>query len=77
MIVHHWSTVHGAAGNVSASAARRAASIRYAWGDSTYHQRPSSPEPFRFTVNLREGEPLENASRFPVVWPRAAATAGP
>lgn len=69
VIVHHWSTVHGAAGNVSASATRRAASVRYAWGDSTFYQRPSSPEPFRFTVGLRDGEPLEASPRFPVVWP--------
>lgn len=70
VIVHHWSTVHGAAGNVSANRIRRAASIRYAWGDSTFYRRPSSPEPFRDTVELRDGEPLEAAGRFPVVWPQ-------
>ncbi len=71
VIVHHWSTIHGAAGNVSATATRRAASIRYALGGSTYYQRPSSPEPFRHSLNLRDGEPLENADRFPIVWPRS------
>ena len=71
VIVHHWSTVHGSAGNVSASATRRAASIRYAYGDSTYHQRRSSPEPFRFTIGLNDGDPLESSTRFPVVFPRA------
>lgn len=71
VIVHHWSTIHGAAGNVSTAATRRAASIRYAWGDSVYHQRPSSPEPFRHTVDLFDGDPLEAANRFPVVWPSA------
>jgi len=70
VIVHHWSTVHGAAGNVSAKAVRRAASVRYASGDSTYHQRPSSPEPFRHTTGLKNCEPLERADRFAVVWPR-------
>lgn len=67
VIVHHWSTIHGAAGNVSATVA---ASIRFALGDSTYYQRPSSPEPFRHSLNLRDGDPLENADRFPIVWPR-------
>lgn len=70
VIVHHWSTVHGAAGNVSASAVRRAASVRYAHGDSRFFRRPSSPEPFRDRVDLADGDPLERAARFPIVWPR-------
>ncbi len=70
VIVHHWSTVHGAAGNVSGSATRRAASVRYALGDSRYFRRASSPEPFRDTLDLRDGDPLDRAPRFPVVWPR-------
>jgi ectoine hydroxylase-related dioxygenase (phytanoyl-CoA dioxygenase family) len=74
VIVHHWSTVHGAAGNISASAIRRAASIRYAHGDSRYLQRSSSPEPFRFTTGLNDGDLLERADRFPVVWPREVVT---
>ena len=69
VIVHHWSTVHGAAGNTSPVATRRAASVRYAYGDSRFHRRPSSPEPFRDRVELNEGEPLEHSARFPVVWP--------
>lgn len=73
VIVHHWATVHGSAGNVSATATRRAASVRYALDGSTFHQRPSSPEPFRFTIDLAEGEPLERHPRFPVVWPRGSA----
>lgn len=70
VIVHHWATVHGSAGNASTSSQRRAASVRYAVGDSTYLQRSSSPEPFRHTVGLNDGDPLEVAERFPVVWPR-------
>ncbi|MGI9598474.1 MAG: phytanoyl-CoA dioxygenase family protein [Acidimicrobiales bacterium] len=70
VIVHHWATVHGSAGNVSATATRRAASVRYACDGCTYHQRASSPEPFRFTIGLDEGDPLESADRFPIVWPR-------
>ncbi len=73
VIVHHWSTVHGSAGNVSATATRRAASVRYALGDSRYCRRSSSPEPFRDTLDLRDGDPLEAAARFPVVWPRGGA----
>lgn len=72
VIVHHWATVHGSAGNVSAVATRRAASVRYALDGCTFHQRPSSPEPFRFTIDLAEGDPLEDHERFPVVWPRSA-----
>lgn len=71
VIVHHWSTIHGAAGNVSGSAMRRAASVRYALGNSRYCRRASSPEPFRDTLDLCDGDPLEHAARFPVVWPRA------
>lgn len=70
VIVHHWATVHGSAGNVSATARRRAASVRYAGEGCTYYQRRSSPEPFRFTIDLNDGDALETAERFPVVWPR-------
>lgn len=77
VIVHHWATVHGSKGNVSASARRRAASVRYAGQGCTYHQRASSPEPFRFTIGLRDGDPLETAERFPVVWPRPAPSIRP
>jgi len=72
VIVHHWATLHGSRGNVSANKIRRAASIRYACDDCRYFSRPSSPEPFRRTVKLRDGDPLEKADRFPVVWPRGS-----
>lgn len=73
VIVHHWATIHGSAGNVSTSARRRAASVRYACDGCTFHQRQSSPEPFRFTIGLAEGDPLEASDRFPIVWPRRTA----
>lgn len=73
VIVHHWATIHGSAGNVSVSARRRAASVRYACDGCTFHQRPSSPEPFRFTIGLADGDALETAERFPIVWPRSTA----
>lgn len=70
VIVHHWATIHGSRGNVSTVAKRRAASIRYALDGCRYYQRPSSPEPFRFTTGLQSGERLDMSPRFPVVWPR-------
>ena len=72
VIVHHWATLHGSRGNVSATRVRRAASVRYALEGCRYFQRPSSPEPFRRTVGLRNGDRLESSPRFPIVWPRAA-----
>jgi hypothetical protein len=71
VIVHHWATLHGSRGNTSASRTRRAASIRYALDGCYFYRRPSSPEPFRNTVGLSDGAPLESADRFPVVWPRS------
>jgi ectoine hydroxylase-related dioxygenase (phytanoyl-CoA dioxygenase family) len=71
VIVHHWGTLHGSSGNVSANRVRRAASVRYAGDDCTYYQRPSSPEPFRNTTGLVNGDRLEKAERFPIVWPRS------
>ena len=70
VIVHHWATVHGSAGNVSATARRRAASIRFAGEGCTYFRRKSSPEPFRFTGELTDGDRLELSPRYPIVWPR-------
>ena len=68
--VHHWATLHGSRGNRSATRTRRAASIRYALDGCFFYKRPSSPEPFRNTVGIADGAPLESAPRFPVVWPR-------
>ena len=70
VIVHNWMTLHGSTGNVSAGALRRAASIRYAGDDVTFLRRQSSPEPFRNTIDLRDGELLENNDRFKVVLSR-------
>ncbi len=39
--------------------------------DVTFYKRPSSPEPFRNTVGLDDGDDLDGAERFPRVWPRA------
>ncbi|MEZ5378734.1 MAG: phytanoyl-CoA dioxygenase family protein [Acidimicrobiales bacterium] len=68
VIVHDWKMLHGSAGNVSADRLRRADSVRLAGDDVTFHQRPSSPEPFRYTVGLAEGDPLDRADRFPRIF---------
>ena len=68
VIVHHWMTLHGSTGNISANRTRRAASVRFAGDDVTYYHRPSSPDPFRHTVSLADGDDLSNEPRFPLVW---------
>lgn len=70
VIVHHWMTLHGSTGNVSADRLRRAASVRFAGDDVRFFNRPSAPEPFRKTVGLANGDDLDGAERFPRVWPR-------
>ncbi len=70
VIVHHWMTLHGSTGNVSADRLRRAASVRYAGDDVTFFRRSSSPDPFRHSVTLADGDRLELDPRFPIVWPR-------
>jgi hypothetical protein len=71
VIVHHWATLHGSTGNVSATSMRRAASVRYAGDDVTFLRRASSPEPFRNTIMLDDGDPLVKDHHFTRVWPRA------
>ena len=68
VIVHHWKTLHGSAGNVSADRLRRADSVRLAGDDVTFYNRPSSPEPFRHTVGLDDGDELDGVDRFPRVF---------
>lgn len=68
VIVHHWATIHGSSGNTTAGQLRRAASVRFAGEGCVFHRRRSSPEPFRNTIDLAEGDDLELSARFPVVW---------
>jgi ectoine hydroxylase-related dioxygenase (phytanoyl-CoA dioxygenase family) len=70
VVVHHWGVVHGSGGNTSRRIPRRAVSVRYACEGCRYYPRPSSPVPFRKTICLRDGDPLEKSDRFPIVWPR-------
>lgn len=65
VIVHDWKTLHGSAGNISQDRIRRAASVRLAGDDVTFLLRPSSPEPFRYTIDLTDGDPLDGHERFP------------
>lgn len=69
VIVHHWATIHGSSGNTTANRTRRAASVRFACQGTRFFRRPSSPEPFRNTIDLNDGDRLELADRFPIVWP--------
>jgi len=73
VIVHHWETLHGSTGNISADRIRRAASVRFAGDGVTFYKRPSAPEPFRNDVGLDDGDDLDGAPRFPRVWPRQLA----
>lgn len=72
VIVHNWHTVHGSFGNISATSKRRAASVRFCGDGVVWEMKKSSPEPYRNTVQLQDGQPLseEPNGRFPVVWPR-------
>lgn len=70
VIIHNWATLHGSTGNTSTKNSRRAASVRFACDGCHYHARASSPEPFRNSLGLTEGDPLEAHARFPIVWPR-------
>lgn len=73
VIVHHWATLHGSSGNTSATASRSAASIRLALNGCYFFKRASSPEPFRHTLSLEDGDPLTDADRFVRIWPRASS----
>ena len=59
-------TLHGSLGNISADRLRRAASVRFADDDVTFHKRASSPEPFRNTVGLDDGDDLDDVES--LVW---------
>jgi ectoine hydroxylase-related dioxygenase (phytanoyl-CoA dioxygenase family) len=43
VVVHHARTIHGAAGNASATRRRRAVSVRYCGDDVRFHRRPGAP----------------------------------
>lgn len=68
VIIHHFRTVHGAAGNHSARP-RRAASLRYIGEDMRFHKRPGAPPQPYHDHDLNEGDVLDSRS-FPVVWPK-------
>jgi ectoine hydroxylase-related dioxygenase (phytanoyl-CoA dioxygenase family) len=65
VIVHHWATLHGSSGNTSSGRIRRAASIRFACDGCVFYQRPSSPEPFRHTIDIEPGTPLGHPQSLP------------
>jgi len=72
VIVHNWMTLHGSTGNTTTGTLRRAASVRFAGDDVTFLQRASSPDPFRHSVELADGDDLDGSHHFPRVWPVSA-----
>lgn len=57
VVVHHARTIHGAAGNASATRRRRAISVRYCGDDARFHRRPGAPlKPWQ--EHASEGDPL-------------------
>ncbi len=74
IIVHHARALHGANGNLSSSARRRAVSLRWTGEDAIFKRRPGDfldrpGEAERRGITLREGDPLDS-ELFPVVLPR-------
>ncbi len=75
VLVHHAMTIHGATGNPSVAARRRALAIRYAGDDARYAPRPGTfleIEAVRKHVpapDIAAGAPL-GGHLFPKVWPR-------
>ncbi|HUY18967.1 MAG TPA: phytanoyl-CoA dioxygenase family protein [Candidatus Binataceae bacterium] len=73
VVAHHLRTLHGAAGNSSATATRRAVTFRYAGDDVRYMFRKFAP-PGQRPSHLRDGDSLDlEPERHPVVWPRPSA----
>lgn len=76
VLVHHGRTIHGAPGNLSASARRRALAVRYTGDDVRYAPRPGTfmeIEAVRTHVpapDIAAGAPMGGVL-FPQVWPRA------
>lgn len=69
-VVFHGMTLHGAAGNVSRTTARRALSTRWFGDDAHFAHRPWEISP-PITGGLKPGEPMA-CETFPVVWERAS-----
>ena len=72
-IAFHFLTVHGAPGNASASARRRAFVHRWVGDDVRFKVRPGEVSPPFPEVHQRlsDGDPLDDPE-FPLVWPSDA-----
>ncbi len=67
IVVHHARTIHGARGNSSTTARRRAISVRYCGDDARYHMRRGAPlKPHQDRV--ADGDPLGGPD-CPLVFP--------
>lgn len=71
--VHHGLTVHGAPGNATSAARRRALVSRWAGDDATYYPRPNIMPQLR-EPGLAPGAPIE-CDLWPRVWPPHAEAA--
>jgi ectoine hydroxylase-related dioxygenase (phytanoyl-CoA dioxygenase family) len=69
-VVHHGLTVHGAPGNLTATARRRALITRWCGENVRYDPRPNI-QPLLRDPGIPRGAPLD-CDLFPRVWPRAA-----
>jgi len=66
VIVHHLGTLHGAGGNASPTATRRAITIRYGGDDATYKFRRFAPPQDTVSPLLHDGDRLDgDPERFP------------
>ena len=68
LLIHHYRTVHGAGGNHSSYQVRRAASLRYCGSDVRFQKRPYAPPQAHHVHDLKDGDPLDRAACFPLIW---------
>ena len=73
VVVHHAATLHGAGPNQSATARRRAISVRYCGDDVRYEIRPGAPTKAHH-AEVRSGDPVVDHPGCPVVWERTVGS---
>jgi hypothetical protein len=73
VLVHHYRTIHGTAGNRSRYQVRRAASIRYCGDDIRFKERAWAPRQLHQTHRLKSGDTLSGPD-FPIVWRKPQQT---
>lgn len=76
--IHHFRTIHGAPGNLTASTRRRGLATRFIGEDIVYKARPGVPKPMSGSLaelapDLIDGDRFDGPV-FPAVWQAAAAS---